>query len=207
MTRRHTHIIGLVGHARAGKDTVAARLVDCYGYKRFAIADPIRRLTEIVAGDPFRTAGFTPYSWEWTAAWEAAKDEWPAEVRTVLQETGLAALEILGPDVWLLALERHIDSQPDVAKWVVPDIRMLNEARWMDLRNQRHVCRTDMWVVRRPGIGAVNGHAVEAEIGRVDALAVEQGSPVFENSTTIEELIERVDYRMLPMPRGGGVVV
>jgi hypothetical protein len=37
------HIVGITGHAGAGKDEVAGRLAEKYGYLQIALADPIKR--------------------------------------------------------------------------------------------------------------------------------------------------------------------
>ena len=42
MTKRV--LIGLAGHARSGKDTVADRLVEAHGFEKVAIAGALRRM-------------------------------------------------------------------------------------------------------------------------------------------------------------------
>lgn len=37
------HIVGVTGHAHAGKDVIASRLVEKHGYTQLALADPIKR--------------------------------------------------------------------------------------------------------------------------------------------------------------------
>jgi dephospho-CoA kinase len=49
-------IIGLSGYAQSGKDTVAKVLVEKYGYRRVAFADPIRDL--LYGMDPLVPKGY-----------------------------------------------------------------------------------------------------------------------------------------------------
>ena len=41
-------LVGICGKAGAGKDTVGDYLIDKYGFKKIALADPIKRLVKDV---------------------------------------------------------------------------------------------------------------------------------------------------------------
>lgn len=121
--------IGLIGKARAGKDTAAAHLVREHAYTRLAFADPLKemalRANPIVKERP----GWVSRLVDVVSAygWERAKDEYP-EVRRVLQHMGQAQRE-MDEDYWLNILLRKVDG---AAEWhmpvVVTDVRYRNEA-------------------------------------------------------------------------------
>ncbi|WP_030779321.1 hypothetical protein [Streptomyces sp. NRRL S-920] len=128
----HPHI-ALIGRARTGKDTVAARLVHRFAYTRVAFADPLKdvalSLDPIVAYEP---AGYGPLAVRLTAVvkrygWETAKDRFP-EVRRVLQHAGQGVRE-LDPDFWLgLALDKVAVADRWNLPVVITDCRYGNEA-------------------------------------------------------------------------------
>ncbi|MDG4801735.1 hypothetical protein [Micromonospora sp. WMMD980] len=117
----------MVGRARAGKDSVAGRLVDRYGFVRYAFADELKRAA--LALDPIVTpvdtvAGSVRLS-ELVAlvGWEAAKEH--REVRRLLQHYGVAIRDI-EPDFWVRAVMRHVEREPRPV--VITDVRFPNEA-------------------------------------------------------------------------------
>ncbi|MFD9904799.1 hypothetical protein [Streptomyces sp. NPDC059063] len=130
MTRPH---IALIGRARTGKDTVAARLVRHHAYTRVAFADPLKdtalSLNPIVGYEP---SGFEPLPVRLTTVvkrygWETAKDRLP-EVRRVLQRAGQGVRE-LDPDFWLgLALDKVTVADRWNLPVVITDCRYGNEA-------------------------------------------------------------------------------
>ncbi|MFE0326321.1 hypothetical protein ACFW08_05830 [Streptomyces sp. NPDC058960] len=125
--------IGIIGRARVGKDTAGKWLVDNRGYRRVALADPLKaaaleldpvvvtdedywgvpgqRLAEVVDGH----------------GWEAAKDRFP-DVRRILQELG-RAVRALDEDFWLrLALKATQEANEAGVPVVITDVRYPNEA-------------------------------------------------------------------------------
>ncbi len=186
---RRPKIIGIIGHARSGKDTIAERLTESWGFTRYAFADSLRWLLQTF--DPAAWAiQSAPFTRRWQREWEELKRERPKEVRASLQDYGMALRE-LDSEIWVRALRRHIANRPEISTWVIPDVRQRNEAELIHL-----VLEGELWVVERPGVGPVNGHAAEAEIDSLALLAKELGGPVLTNATTIEELHEQVDSRL-----------
>lgn len=118
-------IIGLVGKAGSGKDTVADHLVKNHGFHKLSFAAPLKRticdlfdmtedqvnkqeLKEVV--DP--RYGFTP--------------------RWLLQHFGTEVCRKLYPSMWVDYLIRYYRknwNQVDEGRVVVTDVRFLNEAR------------------------------------------------------------------------------
>lgn len=121
-------IIGLIGRARAGKDTAAARLTSAHGFTRFAFADALKRLALEV--DPI----VIPIDTVWGSArlrevveragWEGAKEY--REVRRTLQALGVA-VRSLDEDFWVRRVTTEISFSGKPA--VVTDVRFENEAR------------------------------------------------------------------------------
>lgn len=130
-------LVGLVAHKRAGKDTVAARLVDRHGFTRYAFADPLKAAA--LALDPI--VEWIPGLYDLPApvrlsemvgndGWEAAKDR--REVRRTLQQFGVGLRDTLGESVWLDYAMRRIDADPGPV--VVTDVRFPNEADAIEAR-------------------------------------------------------------------------
>jgi hypothetical protein len=118
-------IIGITGHAQHGKDTMGARLVEAHGFTKVAFADALRALAEYLnpyvvpdAGKPNRYRGVLA-----TMGYEQAKQV--AEFRRVLQDLGTGAREVIGDDVWVMALRNALDPE---GRYVITDVRFPNEA-------------------------------------------------------------------------------
>jgi hypothetical protein len=155
--------IGMSGFARAGKDTVANGLVDCYGFQRVAFATKLKEM--MLALDPLI---MVTVSSRWGAAemptrysdyldeYGPEKSKEHPEVRRLLQVFGTEVMrEQFGSDVWIdLALDgKSLDED-----WVITDARFLNEARAVKDRGGYMVR------VNRPGVEPPNLHASEVEM-------------------------------------------
>lgn len=121
-------LVGLTGRARSGKDTVADHLVACFGFRKVSIAEPLKEVCRVVFG------------WSDDQLHGHAKDhELPdveATPRQVMQFVGTELFRVrlgerfpaLGTNVWVDALAREIDQNPDESL-VVADVRFPNEAQ------------------------------------------------------------------------------
>lgn len=125
-------IIGLIGKKRSGKDSFASVLVERYGYKRVAYADPLReallRMDPCVDWDMDDDGDITPYQLSEVVGWigwERAKDIVP-DVRRLLQSFGTDAIREIDEDFWVRAGAKQIDETPGPV--VVTDVRFPNEA-------------------------------------------------------------------------------
>ncbi|MFJ7419770.1 hypothetical protein ACIQXD_14310 [Streptomyces uncialis] len=174
--------IALIGRARSGKDTVAARLVRRYAYTRIAFADPLKSLVldidPIVAYEP---SGYEPLPTRLSAVverygWETAKDRFP-EVRRVLQRTG-QALRDQDPDHWLsLALDKVTVADTWNLPVVVTDCRHPNEAQALKARGFRLVR------IVRPGVSdRAADHVSETALDRFPT------DTTMANTGTVEDL-------------------
>lgn len=148
-------IIGLSGYAGSGKDTVAKILVEDYGYKRIAFADPIRDAVYIlnpIVKEEFRVQGLVD-----AYGWDVAKNEYP-EVRRLLQVFGSElGREKFGNAFWVnQALFGISNADSNI---VITDVRFPNEASAIKMYEKAQV-----WRVTRPGVQPVNTHVSETAL-------------------------------------------
>jgi hypothetical protein len=184
--RRADHprrIIGLSGFARAGKDTVADRLVEVHGFTKVAFADPMREM--MLALDPWLS---TPDYGTWARLGsailsyggleEVKPTGYGREYRRLMQRLGTeAGRGVLGEDVWVDAMRRRLAViDGDV---VISDVRFENEAALI------HELGGVVWRVERPEL-APDGHASE------NGLPDEAVDAVLFNGDSIETLYDRL---------------
>lgn len=131
-------IIGMVGKAGSGKDTVGEYLVRKYGYTRFALADEEKR----IAVEEF--------------GWDGVKDK---RGRRLLQLIGTECGREYNPNIWIQKLDENIFGNGYEFS-VVTDIRFQNEADWI-----KSVGGILIRVVGRGGLQSNTGgnHASEIE--------------------------------------------
>lgn len=157
--------IGIIGRARAGKDTAGKWFVDGRGYRRVAFADALKEAALKVNpmvdvydyGDGVDTLSDVlqrppvvdyrrPYSnVDRRAPWERAKDEVP-EVRRILQELG-SAMRAVDPDIWIRpVLAKAIEANDAGVPVVVTDVRYPNEVEALKRAGFR------LLHINRPGV-------------------------------------------------------
>lgn len=158
--------IGIIGRARVGKDTAGAWFVNERGYRRVALADPLKEAA--LRLDPIIDDGNVGYSF--TAArlsevvdgygWERAKEI--GDTRRILQELG-AAIRGLDEDFWLRqALKKTQEANDAGVPVVITDVRYRNEAASL-ARAGFHLLHID-----RPGVPHLD-HESEGALGPEDA--------------------------------------
>lgn len=148
-------VIGLMGYARSGKDTVARELARQLGARRAAFADGVRSLAyeinPIVGMDPIYDTHLRLREVVDSEGWEKAKDR--MLVRTALQDIGQALKRENGDYYWVdQAMRKLATAGEDVV--VFSDVRFPEEADYMDITVR----------VTRPGVGAVNNHLSETAL-------------------------------------------
>jgi hypothetical protein len=145
-------ILGIMGVARAGKDTAAQALV-ADGWTRVALADGVRGAA--MALDPH-----VDEDWRLSdrldfveGDWDTAKKD--AEIRRTLQRMGTeAGRQIHGEDCWIKLAKKKIDAAPGPV--VITDVRFANEAEAIRSWGGKII------KIERPGVGPCNGHSSEA---------------------------------------------
>jgi hypothetical protein len=125
---------GIVGWINSGKDTVADRLVNHYGFCRLSFAGSLKDAVSAIFGwDRQMLEGNTPAS----RRWRETRDEWWSRrlnipdltPRWVLQNIGTEALrEHFHKDIWLASTElRIIEAQKQNKDVIISDCRFHNE--------------------------------------------------------------------------------
>ncbi|MBO0654051.1 hypothetical protein J1792_15100 [Streptomyces triculaminicus] len=181
--------IGIIGRARSGKDTVAARLVEAHGFRRMALADPLKDMAlgidPVIApaardGSALRLAEAVRLF-----GWETVKERYP-EARRFLQRLGTEGVRHhINADHWVDVLLRGADTvhrEGDARPVVVPDVRFENEVHALAAHGFA------LWSVDRPGLPDV---AHESE-----RLPLHHGELLINNNRTLAALHRQVDAAM-----------
>jgi uncharacterized protein DUF4406 len=148
-------LVGLIGFAQAGKDTVAGLL----GYQRIAFADPLKALA--LACNPIFQARISYHHLTQivgTFGWEYAKSQ-VTGVREFLQNLGVGVREHLGPDTWVEAAFRSYDPTQPTA---FTDVRFPNEVAAIRDRGGSIVR------VTRVGLKPPNNHVSEQLVSTIE---------------------------------------
>jgi hypothetical protein len=191
---RMTRLIGITGLAGVGKDTLADHLVSTYGYHKYSLASPIKKLLN-------ERFGWADDNWkdrEWKeqpelyCGWDDYKTGVTFSPRSWAQWLGTEAGRMVhGDNCWVDMMEREwlarheggIDSSCNCSDckpcMVVPDVRFDNEA--FRIRNLGGLIIR----VTRGAAVPVSAHPTEAGISprNVDAHITNDGS--------VKEFIER----------------
>lgn len=164
MNRRR--IIGLCGYAQVGKDTAATHLAEHYGYTRWAFADYLKAdLADLV----YKHLALNI----WTVQGETKE-----KLRPLLVAWGAVA-RAFEPGFWVRRLFAEL---PVTGKFVISDVRYLNEARAIQAAGGIVI------YIARPGYGPAN----EEEARSIEEIWNAPGPPPFwgavKNNGTREEL-------------------
>jgi hypothetical protein len=123
-----SRVVGIFGLKRAGKDSLADRLVAEFNYTKFHFADNLRDImyvTNFIVDD----TGLRLQDLVDDIGWEEAKVHYP-EVRRIMKFLGTEGVRnTLGAHTWIDALERQIDEVPGPV--VISDGRFVNESTWV----------------------------------------------------------------------------
>lgn len=177
------HLIGLCGRAGTGKDTVADRLVEQHQFSRYAFADPLRSMLEVMLIE----AGL-----EYAYIHERSLKEQPIpglgfSYRHLAQTLGTEWGRSLSPTFWLqlaalnLGLHDLPNSAPVHDRIVITDVRFPNEATWLRaLGGQVVLIQRDVPNVRH--------HESELHVG-----GTIQCDLVLDNTGSLAGLYDRVD--------------
>ncbi len=171
-------LIGLAGHARVGKDTVARYLAAHLTLISYAFADPLKQalasMFNLTANQLEGTEKEQPLPWLGKS---------PRELMQLLgTEWGR---DLVHPQLWLLLAEQNLQllAEHDQAMQgvVIRDVRFDNEADW--LRSKGGV----IFHISRSGIHPANDHVSEYGVRHY------RGDYVIENDGTLEELYDQLD--------------
>lgn len=175
-------LIGLVGRAGTGKDTVRTILEQYAGYKGLAFADPIRAML-LAMLEPIGIGR------DWVTVPALKEIPIPGvglSYRRLAQTLGTEWGRTLDRDLWtrmageaMAATIPATDDQADVY-FVISDVRFASEAAWV--RNRGGV----LWRIERPSAQPVHAHVSENEAHGFDVHAT------IANTGTLADLHRRV---------------
>lgn len=178
------NIIGISGKKYHGKDTLANHLIDKYGYKRIAFADPIKDICKIVFGLSNE---------QLTSNLKEEPDEyWKVSPRKLMQFIGTdlfrnntaTIMPEIGDDIWIHVLVKKIADELLInphTKFVITDVRFDNELEYISKLNGLKI------KVQRNNIINIDNHVSESYI---DKLNVDY---IINNDDTIENLNHKID--------------
>lgn len=183
-------LIGLVGYAGTGKDTVRQLLELEHSFVGLAFADPIRQMLRTLFSSNGIDEKYIDERDFKEATIEDLLTEQPLSYRQMAQTLGTEWGRNLSPDFWLQIAGAFIADQRRRGErlFVISDVRFVNEARWVKDAGG------ELWRIHRPGVLPVRPHASEAEIEHIEC------DRLIDNSGTVDDLWTRVDSVM------GGVV-
>jgi hypothetical protein len=165
-------IIGLHGSDHSGKESAAKILIEKYGFKRFACADKLQRICNLLQEELGVTKEVD------------ATTEWGAS----LGKLGRS----LEKDVWIKPLGKLYEEDPE-ANIVVTDVCYLNEAKYITERGGLII------KIDRPDKTPAN--AEEALSDRVLSLALDyyvgEQTVIINNDGSLEDLEAKIEVAVL----------
>jgi len=124
-----SYVLGICGHAGAGKDMVADYLVKELGFVRMALADPIKEIAHIYFHVPMD---------------QLQRSNKPEKVRRLLQQLGTEVGRAFNTNIWTETLCHRIQGSTE-PRIVITDVRFPNEAGMLIQE-----CNADLILIRRP---------------------------------------------------------
>lgn len=174
-----TNLYALMGWIGSGKDTVALRLQNHYGWRRVSFAGALKDAVSVIFGWPReQLEGLTLDSRKWREAvdpWWATRLNIPQLTpRWVLQHVGTDVLRnYFHDEIWIAALERRLLEQDPSQPVVISDCRFPNEIQL---------------------VKAYQGNLVQ--VVRSFELPVWYQCAVRQNSANDEELLDLMEHRL-----------
>lgn len=168
-------LVGLMGYAQSGKDTVASILVKQANFRQVSFAAPLRDM--LYALNPMVDAGHQTWGvkalvdthgWEQAKAWSEHTD---FGTRQLLQRLGTeAGRNVLGENIWVDTAMRGLEPG---RRYVFSDVRFPNEAQAIKDAGGR-IAR--VW---RTGYGPINAHPSETALDSwlPDVTLINDGTP------------------------------
>lgn len=185
-------LIALTGAARAGKDSVADRLVERHGFTKISFAAPLKqalRATDPILGfHPYRKGEFVRLSEALANESEDVIKQTFPEYRRLLEKLGTEGIRAIDDNFWVNAALNKTVGTGD--RFVFPDARFENEVD--AVRYDAEITEgaiAEAWHIVRPSL--------VGPVGEVHASAALHGNLGEDrevvNDGTLDQLHERVD--------------
>lgn len=115
-------LIGLSGKAHSGKDAVADTCVSAYGWRKFKLADPLKRICR-------ESFGLTLAETDGEHKERLLGTITPRELMIQVGKLGRA----IEPNFWVNRLKDEILKTPQaqMGTYIIADVRFINEAEWI----------------------------------------------------------------------------
>jgi dephospho-CoA kinase len=171
-------LIGVCGKAGAGKDTIADYWVKKHGFKKIALADPIKRIVQ----DVFVLDDHTVYD---RVAREQPIEKWNGwSVRRLLQIIGTELFRNnIDEGIWVKSLLYRVQSDPE-HNYIVPDVRFPNELQYLSENSDHFI---SIKVVRRGCDGNVGEQGHESEAYDLET------KYILDNNSTFDNLYKQIE--------------
>lgn len=173
-------LIGLIGRARSGKDTVAGYLARQHMFAHIAFADPVKQMLETAFGDLFREGDREkPIDWLGKSP------------RQLMQTLGTEwGRNQVHPELWVMLTEQKVKNAVEFnLPLVISDVRFYNEAN-MILKHGG-----ELWFVSRNTSEQVNPHSSEtADWGRWPLKTIENNGSLEELYLKVEEAYQGEEF-------------
>jgi len=173
-------LIGLIGRARSGKDTVAGYLARRHMFAHIAFADPVKEMLEVAFGDLFRDGDREkPIDWLGKSP------------RQLMQTLGTEwGRNQVHPELWVMLAEQKVKNAVEFnLPLVISDVRFYNEAN-MILKHGG-----ELWFVSRNTSEQVNPHSSEtADWGRWPLKTIENNGSLEDLYLKVEEAYQGEEF-------------
>ena len=186
-----SQLIGLVGYAGAGKDTVGSILLENHGFQRRAFADKLRELAlamDFVWGPEAQRLSLSGIVEDY--GWDYAKRNYP-EVRRFLQDIGQGHRRVFGEDFWVRQILGRTDSR---LHWILGPATVITDVRYENEAQRILQLGGHLIVIARRGCGP-NSHLSEgyAEwIHRYEHSLVCNDSTIEDLATSVEAVVDAI---------------
>lgn len=173
-------IIAICGPKRAGKDTIADRIISKHNYEKIKIAEPLKQVVKTMFGFTDDQVGETDEK-------DIIDPRWDITPRKALQFFGtevmqykiLELLPTVGRKFWINALIAKMENKP--CNYIISDLRFIHE--------YEELSKKGVFVIKvvRPSNNTSDTHTSEEEYKKIpeDLLIINDGS--------IEDMLIKLD--------------